>query len=125
MIKKIIILLLGLGLFTEQSVKAQPIVYVAGFENTKINDINTSVARYWENGNPVSLTDGKTDAYCKMLTVKNGDIYVAGATSDNDGIFKPTYWKNNSPTILNAGSTSAFANSVFVSRTTHWLPAIL
>lgn len=93
-------LLFGLGLFTAQTVKAQPTVYIAGFENTKYNDVNTSVARYWENGNPVSLTDGKTDAYCKALIVKDGSIYIAGATSDAAGLFKPTYWKNNSPTIL-------------------------
>ncbi|NJK98288.1 MAG: hypothetical protein HC905_28270 [Bacteroidales bacterium] len=114
MIKPIVTLILGLGIFTMQTVKAQPTVYVAGFENTKINDINVSVARYWVNGKPVSLTDGKTDSYCKMITLNNREIYIAGAIADNEGIFKPTYWKNNSPTILNSGSVSAFANNVFV-----------
>jgi hypothetical protein len=114
MMKQIVILLLGLGFFTMQMVKAQSSVYVAGFENNKVNDINVSVARYWKNGNAVSLTDGKTDSYCKMLTVNNVDVFVAGATSDTEGLFKPACWKNNSPTIFNAGSTSAFANSVSV-----------
>lgn len=114
MIKPTIALLLGLGLFTAPAVKSQPKVYVAGFENNKVNDVNISVARYWENGNPVTLTDGKTDAYCKAIFVKNDDIYIGGATSDTEGLFKPSYWKNNSPTILNAGSSGASVNCIFV-----------
>jgi hypothetical protein len=87
-------------------------VYVTGYENKSYRDVGVSVAKYWNNGNPVSLTDGKEDAYGKSITVENDNIYVAGATTNTDGVSIPTYWKNESPTVLNTNGISAFANCI-------------
>ncbi|MEI8046105.1 MAG: hypothetical protein WCI92_01895 [Bacteroidota bacterium] len=91
---------------------AQSSVYVTGYENKKYRDVGVSVAKFWNNGNPVSLTDGKESAYGISITIENDDVYVAGATTNHDGVSIPTYWKNESPTVLNTNGISAFANCI-------------
>ena len=73
-------------------------VYVAGYE---VNG-SVSVAKYWKNGNPVTLGEG----YANSITVSINDVYVCGA-----GVGGATYWKNGSPVILGVGG----ANSIAVS----------
>lgn len=47
------------------------------------------VAKYWKNGSPVNLTDGRRDASITSLSIANGDVYLAGYEYD-----VPKYWKN-------------------------------
>ncbi len=112
--KKAFILFIIITLAVSELVKAQSSVYVAGYETKKYRDMDVSVAKYWKNGNPISLTDGKESAYCKSITVENGDVFVAGATTNSDGISIPTYWKNESPTVLNTNGISAYANCIIL-----------
>ena len=110
--KKSIMLFLVFTFGVLELANAQSSVYVAGYENKKYRDVDVSVAKYWNNGNPVSLTDGKESAYGISITVENDDVYVAGATTNYDGLSIPTYWKNESPTVLNTNGVSAFANCI-------------
>ena len=110
--KKTVLLFLVFTLAVSELVNAQSTVYVAGYENKDYRDVDVSVAKYWENGNPISLTDGKESAYCKSITVENSNVFVAGATINTDGISIPTYWKSESPTVLQTNGISAYANCI-------------
>ena len=112
-VKRILFLLFLSGSCFALHSKAQS-VYVAGFENNLYNDVNVSVARYWKDGTPVSLTDGKLDAYCKSVFVADGNVYMAGSITNAEGSNQPVYWVNNSAVVLNSATASAFANSVYV-----------
>jgi hypothetical protein len=80
-------------------------VYVAGWEFAA----NKTVAKYWKNGQPFSLTNGITDAEAKGIVVVGGDVYVVGY---ENGVAK--YWKNGQAISLTNGSHQAFANSIAV-----------
>lgn len=81
-----------------------PLVLVAGYESNGVND----VAKYWVDGQEVTLSDGKNDASANSIFVAGIDIYVAG----KDG--GPVYWKNNTEIALPANSYAS-ANSIYVS----------
>lgn len=87
-------------------------VYVAGYEVTGTG----AVAKYWKNGQAVSLTDGTTYAAASSIAVAGTDVYVAGneITADrNSNIAK--YWKNGIPVSLNDASKLGAATSIAVS----------
>jgi hypothetical protein len=80
-------------------------VYVAGWEFKGFK----TVAKYWINSQPVSLTDGSTDAEASCIAIFNGDIYVSG---HENGVAK--YWKNGRAVALTDGSHQAYANSIAI-----------
>lgn len=64
-------------------------VYVAGYDNIG----GKTVAKYWKNGEPTTLSDGNQSAVAHSIVVDGDDVYVAG--SDNDGYGDlAVYWKN-------------------------------
>jgi len=95
-------------------------VYVAGYaaEGTELTDVNGNVyrnwiAKYWKNGNPVSLTDGSLYAQALAIAVSGSDVYVAGFEYNGDGTSSlAKYWKNGNPVSLTDGSQYGFARGI-------------
>ncbi len=83
-------------------------VYAAGSEGSF--DTWITVAKYWKNGEAITLTEG-TNA--TSITISGTDIYVAGYTNDYAGSVAK-YWKNGSAVKLSDGSKSNFTSSIFV-----------
>lgn len=54
-----------------------------------------SIATYWKNGVPVSLTDGSKEGYAYGICLSGTDVYIGG----NDG-GTGMYWKNGVATAL-------------------------
>jgi hypothetical protein len=50
-------------------------VYVAGLE---YSGAGVRVAKYWKNGQAVSLSDSTNDAVAYSIAVSGSDVYVAG-----------------------------------------------
>ena len=83
-------------------------VYVAGSEGSF--DTWRTFARYWKNGEAITLTDGEV---ANAIAISGTDIYVAGyAIEGNNYVAK--YWKNGSPVKLSDGTKYVVANSIFV-----------
>ena len=82
---------------------AVPSVYVAG------SGIGNSIAAYFKNGMPASLTDGSLRASATAIAVAGNDVYVAGYEG---GVAK--YWKNGVAVTLE-GANDGGATSIAVS----------
>jgi len=83
-------------------------IYMAGQEN--------SVAKYWKNGQQVSLSSSpSTNSLATSITVIGNDVYVAGWEGDylNYNSNKAKYWKNGQEVSL-TGATGSGANSIAV-----------
>ena len=83
-------------------------VYVAGWEGDFVGRAggSGSVAKYWKNGQEVSLTGGATYAYASSIAVVDSDVYVAG-TEINASNYTANYWKNGQPIQLRGNSASS------------------
>jgi hypothetical protein len=108
-------------------------VYVAGydesgdpFENTQGPQKYHSVAKYWQNGTAIGLSDGKYDAQALSLYIAGKDVYTAGYEANgepgwdmNGGeIIKQVakYWKNGVAVPLSDGKDNYYATSIFVGK---------
>lgn len=74
-------------------------VYAAGFEG--------SVAKYWKNGTPVTLTDGKNEAAAASIVVSGSDIYIGGYEYNGSQKQVAKIWKNGIASALSDGTTMA------------------
>ncbi|HSZ84946.1 MAG TPA: hypothetical protein VK787_02890, partial [Puia sp.] len=82
--------------------------------------INNSIAQYWKNGAPVTLTDVSHLGIANSIAVAGSDVYVAGIeypieSPDSTGPSIATYWKNGNLVNLTDGSKNAAANSICIS----------
>src|SRR5687767_14783031 len=85
-------------------------VYVAGLEN---NGAGVRVAKYWKNGQAVSLSDSTNDAVAYSIAVVGSDVYVAGAEGCPANTVAK-YWKNGQAVSLTNGTNDAVAFSIAV-----------
>lgn len=81
-------------------------VYIAGCQS----DGGPCVARYWKNGEAVSIT-GSTGAVINSIFVDGNDVYAAGNEGDVS-----KYWKNGVATNLTDGLLISYAYSIYVSN---------
>lgn len=82
-------------------------LYVAGCEWNG----TTSIAKYWKNGNSVSLSDGSNNAVATGIAISGSDIHVIGyEISGNITVAK--YWKNGTPVFLTKGYSRTTAIAV-------------
>lgn len=88
-------------------------VYVAGWEGDFLGRVGGTgaVAKYWKNGQTVSLTNGTTYAYATSIAVFKSDVYVAGHEGNTH--LRPKYWKNGLAFQL-GGQNASFATSILV-----------
>lgn len=93
-------------------------VYVAGYEQTGKNSggiffVESCVAKYWKNGVPTNLSDGKNKNYANSITVSGNDVYIAGYEW-NAGKMIAKYWKNGIATNLSDDSKNHIAKAIVV-----------
>ena len=91
--------------------KAEKNVWVCG----NVHNGNYFVAKYWNDGKSISLTDGTKDGYANSIFVSGGDVYVAGWES-NGSTHVAKYWKNGIAVNLTDGTKYAEATSIFVKQ---------
>jgi hypothetical protein len=84
-------------------------IYIAGFQR---DDLYHQTAKFWKNGIPTALTDGKNNAYANSIYIDGRDIYVAGRES-NGSKFIAKLWKNGIATNLTSGVEDATADGFY------------
>jgi len=88
-------------------------VYVGGAMTTSRS---LDMATYWKNGNPVTLTDGTTNARVTGIAINGPDVYAVGSrTSPTSGNPVATCWKNGVAEELAGDAFYSVANGVAVS----------
>ena len=86
-------------------------VYVAGYE---YSGTGVSVAKYWKNAQPITLSDSTKANNARSIVVIGSDVYVAGYDSSNANSGIAKYWKNGIAIPLTSGANWATANSIAV-----------
>ncbi len=75
-------------------------VFVAG---TEMNNEGFQVAKYWKNGTPIELSDGKSTISVSSITVSGNTIYVVGTEYNaSDRIIK--LWINGTESNITSGT---------------------
>ena len=85
-------------------------VFACGYEK---NNTGIWVAKYWDKGVSVPLTNGIENAYAKDMAVSNNTIYVV-VRAAIDGHTKACLWKNNVLTELANSDYYSTAEAIFV-----------
>jgi hypothetical protein len=115
------------GAYTTKTAEANAIfisgndVYVAGYEAVPNSN---SVAKYWKNGVPVTLSDGSTGTSLTGICVSGTDVYSCGAVyTPGSASSSAIYWKNGNmvnlkgpnTTFSRASGITVFENDAYVS----------
>lgn len=87
-----------------------PDIYIGG---TELNGAN-SVAKYWKNGIPVSITDGTKFVFVYSMALSGSDVYLAGSEPNANGIAVAKYWKNGIAKELSDGKYPARVLSIII-----------
>lgn len=92
-------------------------VYAAGYDiyksSGKIPGL-VSVAKYWKNGTPISLSDGTHDAYAYDIKVVGNDVYVVGEQINPDiTTSQATIWKNGVATTLTIADNGVYESRAY------------
>jgi len=98
-------------------------VYIAGYERVYDHGQNsnwTDWAKYWKNGQPVSLSDGRSHAGASSIAIhQSGDVLVAGSYNG-----KVAYWRNGqlvdaiNSTLYTASAITTVNNDVYIAGIT-------
>ncbi len=90
-------------------------VYVAGWEGDFAGRVggSGSVAKYWKNGQEISLSNGTTYAQATSISIYGSDVYVAGYEGTATNKFAAKYWKNGQAVAL-SGANGSFASDIFI-----------
>jgi len=88
----------------------QNAVYVCGAEEVVAGGLNVAVATVWKNGVATHLSTQASSA--NSIYISNGDVYVAGTTTNAQSATTAVYWKNG--VITNLGPTGSAASTIFV-----------
>ncbi|WP_170179744.1 cadherin repeat domain-containing protein [Flavivirga rizhaonensis] len=83
-------------------------IYVAGYEVEGPEDDLKEIAKYWKNGNDVSLSLGDGFSRARSIVVDGSDVYVCGQEDHPDYGNVPKYWKNGNATILDIEAFIAY-----------------
>ncbi|WP_271783235.1 cadherin repeat domain-containing protein [Aquimarina algiphila] len=83
-------------------------IYVAGYEVEGPEDDLKEIAKYWKNGNDVSLSLGDGFSRARAIVVDGSDVYVCGQEDHPDYGNVPKYWKNGNATILDTDAIIAW-----------------
>lgn len=93
-------------------------IYIAGSESNGTK----SIAKYWKNGIPVTLSDGSYSAIATGIAVAGNDVHVIGWATGGTfgGNHVAMYWKNGIPVFLSNGHSvtrdiAVSGNDVYVS----------
>ena len=87
-------------------------VYIAGSGPSA--DGKEIAAKYWKNGNAVTLTSVSESAEALSIAVLDNDIYVAGYMASPNSSSKATYWKNGTAVSLTNGIKDALIRKIMV-----------
>src|SRR5690606_19178011 len=85
-------------------------VYVAGYEHDGLG----YTAKYWKNGQVVSLGDGSASTFANTIFIDRGNVHVVGRGYIGKMYTAALYWKNGQTVNLTDGNIPASASAVFV-----------
>ena len=100
-----------------QSVAMANAIVVVGDDVYVAGQIGGNVV-YWKNGIRTTVGKGYLNSSASVLSVYNGDVYIAGFTSTNFGTqSSAVYWKNTTPVYLTDPTTGySTANAIVVNE---------
>ncbi|MCX2473450.1 hypothetical protein OQZ33_03810 [Pedobacter sp. MC2016-05] len=81
-------------------------IYAAGREGY--------VAKYWKNGNAITLGRGSGSSDANAMVVSGSDVHIAGYEINAAGKYVSKYWKNGTAISLTDGTRDAYANDIFI-----------
>jgi len=90
-------------------------IYVAGWEFVGVGIDARAVAKYWKNGQSISLANGE-GAIATSIAVSGNDTHVVG-TRSVDAISVAMYWKNGQSFPLSNGLKPSTANAIVLAGT--------
>ena len=88
-------------------------IIIVGYE---YNDSGIMVACYWENGQKITLTDGRYRAYAGAIASSGDDILIAGYENNESSTMVACYWENGQKITLTDGQNHAAAHHIAINR---------
>tara|TARA_R110000744_G_scaffold366517_1_gene475606 strand:+ start:2409 stop:4007 length:1599 start_codon:yes stop_codon:yes gene_type:complete len=78
------------GVSASCAVTVEPVIYVTGYERVGIQ----AEAKYWKNGEDITLPNFGFNAFTRAIQVTEEDIYVAGYEFNQSNVAVAKFWKN-------------------------------